>query len=321
MLKSKLNIPFIFFGSSQFAADILNNLLNYQWRPSLVITTPSKAKGRKHVLSPTPVYLTGIQHHLRVITPDNLKDPKFLDSIKEINPQLAILVAYGKFIPKELLKILHNKLINLHPSLLPKYRGATPIQSVILNDDKVTGVTIFIIDEKIDHGPIIAQKRYNITNNSITSLELSSNLMKLGSNLLRQSLPQWIKGEIIPYPQNETLVTYCHKLTSQDEAINWQVSSRKIDCRVRALNPNPGTFTMLGTKIFKIISGKPSLDNNQNLNLKPGEIFEVDGQVGVKCQMGSYLIIDIQPAGKRVMSSRDFLRGNKWIIGQQFNEK
>ena len=319
-LKYKNNINYIFFGTSQFAASVLEYLLKHQWSPALIVTNPPKPQGRKHILSPTPVALVAQAHNLKTETPNNLRDPKFLQTIKDIQPQVAILTAYGKLIPPELLTILKGKFVNLHPSLLPKYRGAIPIQSVILNDEKITGVTIFLMDEQIDHGPIIAQKQYKIINNFITYPELSLKLIELGGELLRQSLPQWLRGEIIAYPQNEVLASYCHKLTSRDEEINWNVSSREVDCKVRALNPQPGIFTTINNKSFKIISGRALSDNNLFLSKQTGEALELNNALAIKCKIGTYLVRQIQPAGKKVMLSQDFLRGNKWIIGQKFNE-
>jgi len=311
---------FAFFGSAEFAKNVFQELLRENWRPVLVVTNPPRPKGRKHLLSPTPVHNLAKINSIPVLTPIDLREESFLSLMKRYRLDFAILTAYGKIIPPELLSLPSRGFLNLHPSLLPCYRGSTPIQSVILNGDKETGVTLFLMDQKIDHGPIIRSVRYKLPPTRITYSELSFQLAKMGAKLITEAIPRWLRGEITPQPQNESLATYCSKITPQDEKIDWRLPSQAIDRKVRALNPHPGVYTRAGERLLKIIAGFPLSDNPDLSAKKVGEVFQKDDQWGVKCGQGAYMIEEIKPAGKRLMSGADFLRGNKWIVGKILND-
>jgi len=314
---------FVFFGSSEFAKIVLEKLLQSEMKPVLVVTNPPRPKGRKKIVSPTPVYNLAKQNDILVLAPENLKDAKFIAEFKNLKPEFVILTAYGKIIPSELLMIPPKGFINLHPSLLPRWRGATPIQSAILAGDDKTGVTLFLMDEEIDHGPIIQNTEYRIQNTRITYSELLKELAELGANLIIKAVPRWLKGEIKTMPQNHSLASYCHKITKEDEKIDWNKSSIEIDRKVRAFNPQPGVFTKAQRQkneeiILKIIKGYPekndkSLEESQS---SPGKVFDLEGKMAVKCGQGFYVIKQIKPAGKQTMPSEDFLRGNNWILNQ-----
>jgi len=313
-------MQFVFFGSSKFAEIILKRLLDFGMKPVLVITTPPKTKGRKKILSPTPVYNLAKQNNIPVLTPENLKDEKFLSDFKKYNLDLAILTAYGKIIPSELLSIPKKGILNLHPSLLPSWRGATPIQSAILTGDKKTGVTLFLMDEEIDHGPIIQKMEYAIDNSKITYSELSEKLAELGADLVIKSVPKWLRGEINSIPQDHSLASSCHKILPEDEKINWEKSAIEIDRKIRALNPNPGVFTKTRNEngmIIKIVKGYP-VNESVHKDKIPGQIFEFKNKLAVKCGKGIYVIEELRPAGKNTMDSESFLRGNQWILKTNF---
>ncbi|MFA5360464.1 MAG: methionyl-tRNA formyltransferase [Candidatus Paceibacterota bacterium] len=311
-------MSFIFFGSSEFAKIVLQKLLEAKMKPLLVITNPLKPKGRKQILSPTPVYVLAQNENIPILTPERLDDPKFIAEIKNLKPEFAILTAYGKIIPPELLAIPPKGFINLHPSLLPKWRGATPIQSAILNGDEEIGVSLFLMDEQVDHGPIIQNTVYRIQNTRITYSELSEKLAELGAKLVIEGVPKWLKGEINTAPQEHSLATYCQKISPQDEKIQWDKTNIEIDRQVRAFNPQPGVFTKAISQggdeiILKIIKGYPEEDSLEDL---PGKVFSYQEKMAVKCGQGFYVIEEIKPASKRIMTSEDFLRGNKWILNQ-----
>ncbi len=306
---------FAFFGSSEFAKNVLQGLIQKHWQPVVVVTNPPRPQGRKHLLASSPVYLLAQKHNIPLLTPSRLQEESFLVALKQYNLDFALLTAYGKFVPPEVLSIPQKGFVNLHPSLLPKYRGASPIQSAILNGDKETGVTIFLMDDKIDHGPIIQNTKYVIQNTRITYPELSRKLAELGAKLIVNDLPRWLEGKITPLPQNELLASYCSKITREEEKINWHLSAQAIDRKVRAFNPNPGLYTKGDNRIIKIIKGISLPDNSDSLSKKIGETFIYNGQPAVKCSQGFYLIQELKPAGKRIMASTDFLRGNQWFIG------
>lgn len=299
-------MSFIFFGSSEFAKIILNKLFDSGMKPVLVITTPSA--------TPTPVYNLAKQNNIPVLTPEKLENEEFLSSFKDYNPDLVILTAYGKIIPSKLLSIPKKGILNLHPSLLPKWRGATPIQSTILTGGNETGVSLFLMDEEIDHGSIIQKTRYKIENTRITYPELMQELAILGADLIIKTVPQWLEGKIKPVPQDHSLASYCHKILPEDEKINWEKSAIEIDRKVRALNPKPGVFTVANNIIVKIVKGylvdDPSLCTDKSV----GSVFQFENKLAVKCGKGIYVIEELRPASKKTMDSESFLRGNKWIL-------
>ena len=328
-------MKYIFFGSSEFAKIVLEKLLQNNLKPILVVTQPPKPVGRKQILSPSPIQIFAEQEKISCFVPTNLNVEDFIQTIKNLQPDLILLTAYGKIIPSVLLKLPPKGFINLHPSLLPKWRGATPIQSTILADDKEAGVTLFLMDKQIDHGPIIQNTVYSIQYTRITYSELSKQLAEIGADLIIKTIPRWLNGEIIPLPQDESLATYCHKITSEDEKINWQTSAEEIDRKVRALNPNPGvyfecspacagrekkgsersegSYTLANNKIIKIIEGFPLFDSQLSINKNPGGIFEYERKMAIKCNSGFYIIEKLKPAGKDIMTSESFLNGNQWI--------
>lgn len=308
---------FLFFGTSEFAKIILEQLIQNGYIPELVVSQPSKPQGRKHSLKTTPVLVTAEKTKLKTITPNDLNDENFKNQIILFKPDFIIVTAYGKIIPKWLIELPPKGVLGLHPSLLPALRGASPIQSAILNDYKETGVTLFLMDELMDHGPIIKQMKVEIPPR-INSLELSHRLANAGAQLLIETLPLWLNGEIIPQAQDENKVTSCSKITPQDEKINWQKTNNKIDRQVRALFPSPEAYTILDNQVIKILSGEPCEDNEVSLKKQIGEIFVWNKKLAVKCGIGFYVVNELRPAGKKTMLSKDFLAGHKTIVGKIF---
>lgn len=207
---------------------------------------------------------------------------------EELKPDLVIVASYGKIIPKKILEIPKYGCLNIHPSLLPKYRGPSPIQTTIFNGDKKTGVTIILMDEKIDHGPILAQQEWEIPNSKITYPELSQKLARLGVKLLIQTIPKWINGEIKPKPQNESKATYTKILKREDGKIDWSKPGREIERQIRAFFPWPGAFFFIRHKgkilRVKILQANISKDNK-------------------------LIIKKLQPEGKKAMTFEEFKKG------------
>jgi len=207
---------------------------------------------------------------------------------EKLKPDLVIVASYGKIIPKKILEIPKYGCLNVHPSLLPKYRGPSPIQTTILNGDKKTGVTIILMDEKIDHGPIISNSKFEIRNSKLTYGELNVKLAKLGVKLLIETIPKWIRGEIKIKPQDHSKATYTKILKREDGKIDWSKSAQEIERQVRAFNPWPGTFTFIKHK-------------NKTLRIK---VLEADISKDNKL-----IIKKLQPEGKKAMSFEEFKRG------------
>jgi len=218
--------------------------------------------------------------------------------IKILEPDLVVVASYGKIIPREILKIPQYGCLNIHGSLLPKYRGPSPIQTTILNNDKETGVTIILMDEKIDHGPIVANYKLQITNYKITYEELLKELATKGAKLLAKTLPKWINGEIKPEPQDESKATYTKIIKKDDGKINWSKSAAEIERQIRAFNPWPGSFTFW-KKNKKIIRVK----------ILEAEVSQPTANQPKAGKSNQLIIKKLQPEGKKPMAFEDFKRG------------
>ena len=278
-------LKIIFFGTPRFGATILEGLIKNNYKPVLVITAPDKPVGRKQILTSPPVKKIAEKYNITVTQPEKIKEAAI--EIKNLNPDLIICAAYGQIIPKEILEIPKHGCLNIHPSLLPKYRGASPIQTVILNGDKETGVTIILMDEKMDHGPIIDQTKYKIPDD-INHKELDSALAKQGAHLLVKTLPKWINGEIEAKTQDESNATYTKVLKKEDGKIEWKKSAEEIERQIRAFCPWPGTFAFIKHK-------------NKILRVK---ILEA----GISKEK-KLIIKKLQPEGKKIMTLEEFKKG------------
>lgn len=261
-----------FFGTPHFAQIVLENLVDSPYKPTIVITAPDAKSGRGQKLVPTPVKQTAIENNIDVLTPKSLNQQSTIDNQQF---DLAILVAYGKIIPKEILGIPKYGFINLHPSLLPKYRGPSPIQSAILSGESKTGVTIMLLDEEVDHGPILAQHEILIENND-NNETLHEKLGSIGAKLLTKTLSDYLEGNLKPKPQNHSKATFTKHIERLDGYIDLKnpPTKNQLQNMIRAFHPWPGVWTKLNGKIIK---------------------FLPDGK--------------IQPEGKRPMTKKEFLNG------------
>ena len=248
-------MKYVFFGTPEFAAIILEKLIKAGFIPRAVFCNPDKPVGRKQIITPPPVKVLAQKHGLVVYQPKDKNE--LLEIIKKLQPDLAIVAAFGMIFPKEILEIPKHGFINVHPSLLPKYRGATPIQTAILNGDDKTGVSLFLIDEKMDHGAIIANSEFRMQNAEWNYENLSKKLAELGVDLLIETLPKYTNGEIIPLPQDESQATYTKKFPTQDAYVDLEKDNPiEIDRKIRALNPEPGVWTMKDNKRTKLLEAK-----------------------------------------------------------------
>mgnify|MGYP001576614106 CR=1 FL=1 len=281
----------IFFGTPEFAIPILEALVKEGHDIIAVITQPDKPAGRKQKLTPPPVKLAAQKLGLKILQPASLKNnndiPTFL---RMLECDLGVVAAYGKIIPQEILYMPKHSFINIHPSLLPKYRGPSPIQTALLNGITETGVTIMLVDEQIDHGPILAQKPYYLLPTTYYT-QAEKELAEIGAKLLVETLPKYIGGEIKPKPQDHSQATFTKMFAREDGRINWSEPAEKIYNRIRALNPEPGTWTMWPASPSQ--GGKGKI-----INIKRTEL--VDGKLKIQT---------IQMEGKKEMPFKEFLNG------------
>ncbi|MDP2855511.1 MAG: methionyl-tRNA formyltransferase [bacterium] len=304
----KQPIKIIFWGTPYFSAKILEALIEADFSPILTITAPDKPKGRGLEKQASEAKRMAIKHGLNVSQPQKLKEICFLEQIRALDPDLFIVASFGKIIPKEALEIPKLGCLNVHPSLLPCYRGASPIQAAILNGEQETGATIMFMDEEMDHGPILANSKFQITNSKITFKELEERLIEESSKLLIETLPKWINGEIQPMPQNHSQATLCKIIKKEDAKIDFNESAVVIERKVRAFNPWPGTYFEVNGKKFKILKADVLTDVTMD-DRKPGDIFCIDKKLAIQCSEGVLIIEKIQPESKNSIDGYAFWCG------------
>ncbi len=303
----------IFIGTGQFGARVLEKLANSQFKPDFLICPPDKPAGRKQTLTPCAAKLTGKKYNLEIAELGNLKNKSSF--FKTLNPDIIIVADTNFILPEEILSIPHYSCLNVHPSLLPKYRGSSPIQAALLSGDREMGVTIIKIDKEIDHGPIVARQKLIIKPQDNFET-LRDKLADLGGELLIRILPQWTSGKIKPQDQDHTKATFTTKLKKEDGFINWQHSAVQIERQVRALNPWPGTFAFFEwkgeKKRLKILQASAISLNKKNA--QPGNILRSGKrQMAVSCGKDSLVLEKVQPEGKKEMAGASFLNGYRNI--------
>ncbi len=275
-----------------------------------VITAPDKPVGRKQELVPSPVKKWALENNLPVLQPKKIADPEWIRRVQELNPDLIILCAYGQIIPKEILDIPKYGALNIHPSLLPKYRGASPIQATILNGDKETGITIMLMDKEMDHGPTISNFQFPISN-KITYKELENKLADVAADLLIKTLFDWIDGKIKAQPQDHFKATFCKIIKKENGKIDWNKSAQEIERQVRAFRQWPTAYTFWNGKQIKILKAS----TKESKIKKTGEVFTENKELMVQTGNGILILKEIQLEGGKPMSVQDFLNGHPEIIG------
>lgn len=304
----------VFAGSDKFSVPFLRCLVHNNWPVIEVLTFPDKVDQKTKKILTSPVKHEAQKYNLPIFQPESLSTPEVLKHFQEIKPDVFILVAYGKIIPPSLLK--NFVFLNVHPSLLPIYRGPSPIETTILNGDRKTGVTIILIDEQVDHGPIVAQKEMEIIDKPYKS-ELEKQLADLGCALLNEFLPKFFNKEYELKEQKHELATYTRKFTKEDGRINWHDTSCKIERQIRAFEEWPTAWTTwnnLRLKILKayVLNEKIKCASNP----QPGYLWlTTDHKLAINCGEGSLVIEELQIEGKKPLPAQDFLRGRRDFIG------
>lgn len=312
----------VFMGTPEFSQVSLERLLNSAPRHQVVgvLTQPDRPKGRGMKVVPSPVKEVALRHGLPVFQPQRLPDPEVMNFLETTKPDAMVVVAYGLKIPAAMLTFTPYGCINLHSSLLPKYRGASPIQWALLNGDQITGVTTMQMDEGWDTGDMLMSNTIRI-NEEDNFASLHDRLADLGADLLVETLHQLAAGGITPTPQNEAEATYARKLTEEDLAIEWSRSSRELFNKVRALNPWPGARTELNGEKIKVWSARISTEDWGLAQALPGTIGEAgkgENGIPVRTGDGALLIDELQLPGRKRLSAAQFLAGNKISKGMRF---
>ncbi len=312
----------IFFGTPQFSVPSLTTLLavpNVSIRA--VVTQPDRPAGRGDKIQSSPIKQLALQHQITVLQPTSLKKelPLFLESLQELGPfDVGVVIAFGQILPKAVLDLPQHGCINIHASLLPRWRGAAPIQRAILSGDYETGVCLMRMDEGLDTGAVYSRQSVPILATD-TCQTIHDSLADIGARLLCSDLNAIIEGRSTPVEQPNIGITYANKIAASEGLINWSTSSREIALTVRALSPRPGCFTFWRGERLKILLAHESTFSSETI-ATPGSVISIHGgYLEVACGSGSLLIEQLQVAGKRQMSTAEFLRGTVLSPGERFN--
>ncbi|MBP6942642.1 MAG: methionyl-tRNA formyltransferase [Candidatus Buchananbacteria bacterium] len=302
-------IKIIVCGTPHFAVPFFDALrTDNDFEILAVLTQPDKPMGRKQIITPPPVKAWAIPNEITVLQPEKLRGNSDIENIiRELNPDAVVVVAYGLIIPQELLDLPRLGWINVHPSLLPHHRGATPHMAAILAGDTETGVSIMQLDAKMDHGPILAQIKFDLEKTDTGETILQKSITD-GASLLLETIKKFAAGEISPVAQDDTLATYCSMVTKEDARIDWTKSATEISQLIRAYYPSPIAWTMLGDKRVKIF---PPIEVKENSDVEPGTISLVDDQVLATCGEGAIQLSDIQIEGKNRISALEYFKTQK----------
>ena len=298
-------------GSPQVASEYLQILLGNNLNVVGVYTQPPRPKGRGMNVQNSPVHNEALKQKIPVFYPENFKDNENIKQFKELNPDLVIVMAYGNLLPNNILNIPTFGCINIHVSLLPRWRGAAPVEYALLNGEKQTGVTIFKLVDKLDAGPIISQVSI-LVDDSLNKNELFKKLNNIGKELIIKILPNYFDNKIILKDQNEQEATYASKINSKMTQINFNESVKNVFNKIRAFSPKPGAWFLLNNERIKIISCKKTIEKSV-----PSKIINEHFHIG--CNDGIIVPIVIQREGKKPMEIKEFLRGFTFSVGQTIN--
>ena len=302
--------PFTYYGTSDFSAGVLLGLLQAGLKPALVVSTAAKPQGRGLKLIPTPVAALAQKQGLPLFEVKTLKSEEVQKQLAGGQTPVAILAAFGKIIPQAVLDLYPKGIVNVHPSLLPQYRGPAPIQYAIRDGATETGVSLIILDEEVDHGPVLAQEKCAITETD-DAQTLSRKLAELSVKLLLSTLAPYLSGSLSPTPQDHTRATLTKMITRDDGRADFTKSAIELDRQRRAFTPWPGLWTMWQGKRLKLIDTAvlPDYATTQ------GKVELKNGQLVIGCSQGGLLVRSLQPEGGKIIQASDFLRGYQQSIG------
>lgn len=279
---------FIFFGTDEFSVKVLETLKGRGLKPTLLVTVPDKPKGRKNIITPPPTKDWARENEIDLIQPASLRAPELTEQLNAVGARFFLVASYGKIIPQDILDIPPKGVLNIHPSLLPKYRGPSPLETAILNGEAETGVTLMLVDAEMDHGPLLAEKKLPLKDN-YSFEELRDETAVIGSNLLADILPDYLSGKLEPQPQNHNLATYTKKFIKEDGLLNLSAPGIVNYRKVLALNPWPGAYFIdqHGGKEIRVKVTKAKLEN------------------------GELVFTRVVPEGRPEMNWADYLRGKR----------
>ena len=301
----------IFMGTPDFAVPSLR-ALSAEYNVLLVVTQPDRRSGRGKKVAFSPVKQTAIELGLPVFQPETLREEKIVAELTALEPDVIIVAAFGQILRRNILDMPPFGCVNVHASLLPRWRGAAPVAAAIRAGDSETGVTLMKMDRGLDTGPMIRAQAIPITAEH-TGETLTAALATMGADLLIETLPDWLAGSINPEPQDETLATLAPRIMKEEGLINWHQSAIEIERHIRAFHPWPGTYTFWQGKRLKIVSAS-ILTESQPASASPGTVFQTDNALAVTTGAQAIALGQIQLAGKKIMAATDLVRGLEGFI-------
>jgi len=308
----------VFMGTPEFAVPPLEHLIVNQYQVVAVYAQPDRPAGRGRARVSPPVKRAALAWELPVVQPTGLKEAEVVAQLTRSHPDVIVVAAFGQILPKSVLAIPRFGCINVHPSLLPRFRGASPVASAILAGDEFTGVSIILMDEGLDTGPILARAQIPISPQDTTG-SLTTKLSLLGARLLLEALSYWLRGQLTPQPQNEAEATYCTETTKEEGEIDWHLPAIALWRRVRAFHPWPGCYTTWRGKRLKIIEAVPLTEER---TFEAGQVVALttvpegsEAAFGVCAGDRVLGVSRVQLEGKQAMSAAEFLRGQREFIG------
>ncbi|WP_367333886.1 methionyl-tRNA formyltransferase [Lentilactobacillus sp.] len=300
----------VFMGTPQFAVPILQGLIDHHYDILCVVTQPDRPVGRKHQIQQSPVKQAAVKNQIAVFQPEKLSGSPEMQRVIDFHPDLIVTAAYGQFLPSKMLNAVKVAAVNVHGSLLPKYRGGAPVQYAIMNGDKETGISLIYMVKKMDAGDILAQQAVKITDDDDTE-SMFEKLSLVGRDLLLDTLPKVLSGDVQPVKQVEDEVVFSPNIKPEEEALDFNQTAFMVNAKVRALRPDPVAYTEISGKRTKIWKAEVS---DQQTDLAPGSVVAKDKHhLYLAAGKGTVLsILEIQPAGKPKQQITDYLNG----IGQ-----
>lgn len=306
----------VFMGTPDFAVHILERLISDGHRVTGVFTQADKPQGRHQVLTPPPVKVCALEHNIPVYQPQSIKNGEAMPILEELQPDLIVVAAYGKILRSDVLHFPKYGCINVHASLLPKYRGAAPINWCIINGEAETGVTTMLMNEGMDTGDMLVKMSTPIEENE-TAGELFERLAVLGADTLTETLKQLQEGTLVRTPQSEEGSCYASMLSKKDSPIDWTKSAQAVHNQIRGLSPWPGASSVLEEKVFKIHQSILPKDRNGTSPSQPGQISVDSGRMFVTCGDGNVVeLLQVQPFGSRKMDTKSYLLGHAEVDGK-----
>ena len=300
-------------GTPEFALPVLERLVSGEHEVLAVYTQPDKPAGRGRSLVSSAVKKAALDYGLPVWQLPSLRQPEEIERLANLRPEVIVVAAFGLLLPQSILDIPPLGCVNIHPSLLPKHRGPSPVAAAILAGDEITGVSIMLLDKGMDTGPLLAQQQVPVSLEDTTG-SLTAKLAQLGGQLLMQTLPIWLEGKLTPQPQDNGKATYSKLITKEEGKMDWQRPAIELWRKVRAFQPWPGCYTTWQGRLLKIMETIPLPGGGE-----PGRVIAIEetqgAPVGVQAGEGVLGLLQLQLEGKRAMSAEEFVRGQRGFIG------